>query len=60
MNYSPDDIQRNKRESGRALGSMITAATGLENVGAKEAKQCLEEASQYYARLQSLGINIAI
>ena len=59
MNYSPDDIQRNKRESGRTLGNLINAATGLDNVGAKEAKQCLEEASQYYARLQSLGINVA-
>ena len=59
MEYSPNDIQSNKRECARNLSSMFSVVSNLRDAGVKEAESLLEETSSYYARLQSKGINVA-
>ncbi len=59
INYSPIAINYNGNECAMHISDLIEAARILEKTKAKNARQMMETAANYYSQLQARGINIS-
>ena len=59
INYSPIGINYNGQECAMHISDLIEAARILEKTKAKNARQVMETAANYYSQLQARGINIS-